>query len=80
MTFLHIYHHAGMVIMMWIVTKYLAGGHGTFLGNENNDSKKENRSSSDQSSIDSNSIFRFGQFVHPRNYVHSLSVDVVEAW
>lgn len=65
--------------MLWIATKFLPGGHGTFLGNENNESKQEHRSSNDQSLIHSNSIFRLGQYVYPRNYVHSLSVDVVEA-
>lgn len=31
-TFLHVYHHMGMVMGSWIATKYLAGGHVTFLG------------------------------------------------
>lgn len=26
MSFLHLYHHGGMVLMTWIVTKYYAGG------------------------------------------------------
>lgn len=31
-SFLHVYHHAGMVVGTWAGTKYLPGGHGTFLG------------------------------------------------
>ncbi|EFN73415.1 Elongation of very long chain fatty acids protein 4 [Camponotus floridanus] len=31
-TFLHIYHHMGMVFGAWSATKYLPGGHVTFLG------------------------------------------------
>lgn len=31
-SFLHIYHHMGMVLGGWGATKYLAGGHVTFLG------------------------------------------------
>jgi len=31
-TFLHIYHHIGIILGSWIAVKYLAGGHGTFLG------------------------------------------------
>ncbi|KAK0166808.1 hypothetical protein PV327_004291 [Microctonus hyperodae] len=31
-SFLHVYHHTGMVIGAWGGVKYLAGGHGTFLG------------------------------------------------
>ncbi|XP_049955822.1 elongation of very long chain fatty acids protein AAEL008004-like [Schistocerca serialis cubense] len=31
-TFLHVYHHAAMVIGTWIAAKYLPGGHGTFVG------------------------------------------------
>ncbi|KAF5298126.1 hypothetical protein FQA39_LY02550 [Lamprigera yunnana] len=31
-TFLHVYHHAGMCILTWVGTKYLAGGHGIFIG------------------------------------------------
>ncbi|EZA48151.1 Elongation of very long chain fatty acids protein [Ooceraea biroi] len=32
MSFLHIYHHVGIVICAWFTVKYLPGGHGTFLG------------------------------------------------
>ncbi|XP_046615289.1 elongation of very long chain fatty acids protein 1-like isoform X1 [Neodiprion virginianus] len=31
-SFLHVYHHAGMVIGTWAGVKFLPGGHGTFLG------------------------------------------------
>ncbi|XP_046400868.1 elongation of very long chain fatty acids protein AAEL008004-like [Ischnura elegans] len=31
-SFLHVYHHTGMVALAWGGTKYLAGGHGTFTG------------------------------------------------
>ncbi|XP_025158805.1 elongation of very long chain fatty acids protein 7 [Harpegnathos saltator] len=31
-SFLHIYHHCGMVILTWGATKYFPGGHGTFTG------------------------------------------------
>ena len=31
-TFLHVYHHVGMVIAGWIAVKYLPGGHVTFVG------------------------------------------------
>lgn len=31
-TFLHVYHHAGMVALSWIGTKYLGGGHSVFMG------------------------------------------------
>lgn len=31
-SFLHVYHHAGMVALTWIGTKYLAGGHSVFTG------------------------------------------------
>ncbi|XP_055380600.1 elongation of very long chain fatty acids protein 7-like [Condylostylus longicornis] len=31
-TFLHTYHHAGMVIGCWIFVKFLAGSHSTMLG------------------------------------------------
>ena len=31
-TFLHVYHHVGMVMGTWGATKYLPGGHVTFLG------------------------------------------------
>ncbi|KAG6457502.1 hypothetical protein O3G_MSEX010338 [Manduca sexta] len=31
-TFLHIYHHTGMVLLTWGNSNYLAGGHGTFIG------------------------------------------------
>lgn len=31
-TFLHVYHHAGMVALAWIGLKYLAGGQSVFMG------------------------------------------------
>ncbi|CAH0554790.1 unnamed protein product [Brassicogethes aeneus] len=31
-TFLHLYHHAGMMAISWGVAKYYPGGHGTFVG------------------------------------------------
>ncbi|XP_020287666.1 elongation of very long chain fatty acids protein 7-like isoform X2 [Pseudomyrmex gracilis] len=31
-TFLHVYHHVGMVILSWASVKYFPGGHGTFIG------------------------------------------------
>lgn len=31
-SFLHVYHHAGMVALGWIGTKYLAGGQSVFMG------------------------------------------------
>jgi hypothetical protein len=31
-TFLHVYHHAGMVALGWIGTKYLSGGQSVFMG------------------------------------------------
>ncbi|XP_055914039.1 elongation of very long chain fatty acids protein AAEL008004-like [Eupeodes corollae] len=31
-TFLHVYHHAGMVFAVYIFTKFLAGSHSTMLG------------------------------------------------
>ncbi|XP_001599867.1 elongation of very long chain fatty acids protein AAEL008004 [Nasonia vitripennis] len=31
-SFLHVYHHTGMVMGSWGGVKYLAGGHATFLG------------------------------------------------
>jgi len=31
-TFLHVYHHVGIVIGSWAAVKYLPGGHVTFLG------------------------------------------------
>lgn len=31
-TFLHVYHHGGMVLAGYIVSKYMAGSHGTLLG------------------------------------------------
>ncbi|XP_043274331.1 elongation of very long chain fatty acids protein AAEL008004-like [Venturia canescens] len=31
-TFLHVYHHSGMILGTWIAVKYLAGGHITFMG------------------------------------------------
>ncbi|XP_033609633.1 elongation of very long chain fatty acids protein 7-like [Cryptotermes secundus] len=34
-SFLHVYHHGMMVILTWATTKFLPGGHGTFLGYTN---------------------------------------------
>lgn len=34
-SFLHVYHHAGMVFGAWAATKFLAGGHISFLGTIN---------------------------------------------
>ncbi|KAJ9598711.1 hypothetical protein L9F63_010597 [Diploptera punctata] len=34
-TFLHIYHHAGMVITSWIVARYVPGGHSVLVGATN---------------------------------------------
>lgn len=31
-SFLHVYHHSGMVVLTWAATKYLAGGHSVFTG------------------------------------------------
>ncbi|CAK1553381.1 unnamed protein product [Leptosia nina] len=31
-SFLHVYHHAGMVILSWAATMYYPGGHGTMVG------------------------------------------------
>lgn len=31
-SFLHVYHHVGMVMGGWGATKYIPGGHVTFLG------------------------------------------------
>lgn len=31
-SFLHVYHHSGMIILSWAGTKYLPGGHGTLVG------------------------------------------------
>lgn len=31
-TFLHVYHHAGMVLLVWHGCKYFAGGHSIFIG------------------------------------------------
>lgn len=31
-TFLHVYHHAGMVALIWYGNKYFAGGHSVFTG------------------------------------------------
>lgn len=31
-TFLHLYHHAGMVLAVWIATRFLPGGHVVFIG------------------------------------------------
>ncbi|XP_014247357.1 elongation of very long chain fatty acids protein 7-like [Cimex lectularius] len=34
-SFLHVYHHTGMVIANWICTKYVGGGHPVFFGTVN---------------------------------------------
>ncbi|XP_075224416.1 very long chain fatty acid elongase AAEL008004-like [Lycorma delicatula] len=34
-SFLHVYHHTGMVLATWIATKYVAGGHGVMFGTIN---------------------------------------------
>lgn len=34
-SFLHVYHHTGMVLAGWISTKYVAGGHLIFFGTVN---------------------------------------------
>ncbi|KAJ8954310.1 hypothetical protein NQ318_005896, partial [Aromia moschata] len=31
-TFLHVYHHCGMFLMMWLVVKFFAGGAGAYTG------------------------------------------------
>lgn len=31
-SFLHVYHHSGMVALTWIGTKYFSGGHSVFTG------------------------------------------------
>lgn len=31
-SFLHLYHHTGMVVLTWNATKFLPGGHGVFTG------------------------------------------------
>ncbi|XP_034242386.1 elongation of very long chain fatty acids protein 7-like [Thrips palmi] len=31
-TFLHVYHHTGVAMMLWGAAKYFPGGHGTLLG------------------------------------------------
>ncbi|XP_055677227.1 elongation of very long chain fatty acids protein AAEL008004-like [Lutzomyia longipalpis] len=31
-TFLHVYHHGGMLLLTWIGVKYLPGGHGVTVG------------------------------------------------
>lgn len=31
-TFLHLYHHTGMVILTWNATKFFPGGHSVFTG------------------------------------------------
>ncbi|XP_015185234.1 PREDICTED: elongation of very long chain fatty acids protein 4-like [Polistes dominula] len=31
-TILHVYHHAGMVLLVWISLKFVQGGQATFLG------------------------------------------------
>jgi hypothetical protein len=35
MSFLHVYHHAGVFFGSWVIMKFLPGGHGTFLGTIN---------------------------------------------
>ncbi|KAJ9590203.1 hypothetical protein L9F63_016692, partial [Diploptera punctata] len=32
LTFLHVYHHAGMFAICWLASRYNPGGHCTFLG------------------------------------------------
>lgn len=34
-SFLHVYHHAGMVLLAWIGMKYVGGGHSVFMGTLN---------------------------------------------
>lgn len=34
-TFLHVYHHTGMVMLTYGATKYLPGGHSVFMGGIN---------------------------------------------
>lgn len=31
-SFLHLYHHTGMVLLTWNATKFFAGGHSIFTG------------------------------------------------
>lgn len=31
-SFLHVYHHSGMVLASWVGVKYIAGGHGLYIG------------------------------------------------
>lgn len=31
-SFLHVYHHAGMVLLSWMGLKYFSGGHSVFMG------------------------------------------------
>lgn len=31
-TFLHVYHHFGMFMMIWITVKFIGGGHGIWVG------------------------------------------------
>lgn len=31
-SFLHVYHHAGMVMLAWMGLKYVGGGHSVFMG------------------------------------------------
>lgn len=31
-SFLHVYHHTGMVVLTWVGCKWLAGGHSIFTG------------------------------------------------
>lgn len=33
-SFLHVYHHGGMVLGGWIATKFIPGGHVTFTGKQ----------------------------------------------
>ncbi|XP_069697691.1 very long chain fatty acid elongase 7-like isoform X2 [Periplaneta americana] len=34
-TFLHVYHHAGMIMIAWIIARYVPGGHVTLVGATN---------------------------------------------
>lgn len=31
-TFLHVYHHFGMLVLMWMTVKFFGGGYGTWVG------------------------------------------------
>lgn len=31
-SFLHVYHHTGMTVLVWVAVKFLAGGNGVFMG------------------------------------------------